>query len=184
MYVSGILRRVHSVGEYSGRYVKADGVDDDHGKNATEYPLFPHDQMEPRVENYGLTSDHAVPANGYDSHANIVIEGLLARNQLEEFEEESERMQHAAITRYQQRPEVETSMSFEGEEDLDIEFGDIVPCDCSEGRYGHIYALVDRNCSPRFSFRDSGGHFRGSEDGRFGKLVVEGGWSKVSSVDS
>lgn len=101
VYVSAILRRVNSVGEYGGGYMKADGVDDDHGENPTEYLLFPHNQMEPRVQNYGLTSDHAIPANGYDSHANIVIEGLLARDQLEEFEEESESMQHAAITGYQ-----------------------------------------------------------------------------------
>lgn len=43
-------------------------------------------------------------------------------------------------------------MSFEGEEDLDIEFGDIVPSDCSEGSYGHINALVGRDWSPRFPF--------------------------------
>lgn len=81
-------------------------------------------------------------------------------------------------------------MSFEGEKDLDIEFGDIVPCDCSEGRYGHIYALVELDCSPGFSFRDSfrnsfwDGHFQGFEGGGFGEMMVEGGELKVSSVDS
>ena len=78
----------------------------------------------------------------------------MFRNQLEEFEEEAESMQHAAITRYEKGPEVETSVSFEGEEDLNIEFEDVVPCDSSEGSYGHINALVHRDCSPRFSFRD------------------------------
>lgn len=77
-------------------------------------------------------------------------------------------------------------MSFEGEEDLDIEFGDIVPCDCSEGSYGHVYALVDWDCSPGLSYRDSfrDGHFKGSEGGGLGEMMDEGGESKVSSADS
>ncbi len=57
-------------------------------------------------------------------------------------------------------------MSFEGEEDLDIEFGNIIPCDCGESSYGHVNALVDRDCSPRFSFWDA---FR---VGHFGDLSV------------
>lgn len=57
-------------------------------------------------------------------------------------------------------------MSFESEEDLDIEFGDIVPCDCSEGSYGHINTLVERDWAPGFSFR--GGHFGDSERRVFG----------------
>ena len=95
-------------------------------------------------------------------------------------------MQHAAITRYQKGPEVETSVSFEGEEDLNIEFGDIVPCDSSEGSYGHINALVDRDSSPRFSFGDcfERCHFGGSEGGGFEQRIVEGEESNVSSVDS
>ena len=43
-------------------------------------------------------------------------------------------------------------MSFKGEENLDIEFGDIIPCDSSEGSYGHVNALVNRDWSSRFSF--------------------------------
>ena len=97
-------------------------------------------------------------------------------------------MQHAAITRYQKRPEVETSVSFEGEEDLNIEFGDIVPCDSSEGSYGHIYALIDGDFSPRFAFRDcfQRCHCRGGEGGggEFESRIVEGEESNVSSVDS
>ena len=146
--------------------MKADGVDDDHCKNCTEDLLFPHNEMKPRVQNYGLTSDHAIPPNGDDSNSNIVVERLVAGNQLKELEEKSESMQHTAVTRYQKGPEVEASMSLEGEEDLDIEFGDVVPCDCSEGSYGHIDALVDRDGSPRFSFRDS--HSVASERRLFG----------------
>ena len=44
-------------------------------------------------------------------------------------------------------------MSFEGQKDLDVEFGDIVPSDGSESSYGHVYALVVGDCSPRFTFR-------------------------------
>lgn len=75
-------------------------------------------------------------------------------------------------------------MSFEGQEYLDIEFGDIVPCDCSEGSYGHINALVVRNCCSRLSFGDSLGHFGGFELGGSGQMISEGGESKVSSVES
>ena len=111
--------------------------------------------MEPRIQNYGLTGDHAIPANGDDGNCNIVVERLIAGNKPEELKEESEGMKYAAITRYQKRPEVEASMSFEGEEDLDIEFGDVIPSDSSEGSYGHINALVERDWPPRFSFRDA-----------------------------
>ena len=44
-------------------------------------------------------------------------------------------------------------MSFEGEKDLDVEFSDIVPSDGSESSYGHVYALVVGDCSPRFTLR-------------------------------
>lgn len=81
--------------------MKADSVDDDHCKNCAEDLMFPHNEMEPRVEDYGLTGDHAIPANGDDSNCHIVVEGLIAGNELEEFEEESESMKHTAITRYQ-----------------------------------------------------------------------------------
>lgn len=77
-------------------------------------------------------------------------------------------------------------MSFEGKEDLDIKFGDIVPCDCSESSYGHINAFVERYCSPRYSFGNSLGnaHFGGTESRKYGQAIVEGGESKVSSVES
>ena len=74
-------------------------------------------------------------------------------------------------------------MSLESKEDLYIEFGDIVPCDCSEGSYGHINALVERDCSPRHSFGDSfrAGHLGDADRQDFN---VEGGESEVSNVDS
>ena len=62
-------------------------------------------------------------------------------------------------------------MSFEGEENLDIEFGDIVPSDCSEGSYGHISALVDRDRSSGFAFE--GGHVGGSARGRREPMIFE-----------
>ena len=75
-------------------------------------------------------------------------------------------------------------MSFEGEEDLNIEFGDVVPCDCSEGSYGHIYALVERDCPPRFSCRDSFcfGHSGKSARGGPGHKMVGGLGSRRSAV--
>ena len=172
--VFGPMRCIRSVREYGSRYMKANGVDDDHGKNAAEDPLLPHNEMEPRVQNYGLTGDHAIPTDGDDTDCNIVVEDRVGGNKLEELEEEAEGMQHTAITGYKKGPEVEASMSFEGEEDLDIEFGDIVPCDCSEGSYGHINALVQRDCSRRFPFRDS--HFGDSEDGVFGQIDYRRKW--------
>ena len=95
-------------------------------------------------------------------------------------------MQHAAITGYQKGPEVETSVSFEGEEDLNIEFGDVIPCDSSEGSYGHINALVDRNRSSGFSFWDGFRrcHFGESEGGEFEQGIVEGEEWEFSNVDS
>lgn len=81
--------------------MKANSIDDDHCENCTEDLLLPHDEMEPRIQNYGLTGHHAIPANGDDSNCNIVVEGLIAGNQLEELEEEAESMKHTAITRYQ-----------------------------------------------------------------------------------
>ena len=81
--------------------MKANGVDNNHCKDSTEYLLFPHDQMEPRVQDYSLTGDHAVPADGDDGYCDVVVEGLLAGNKLEELEEESEGVQYTAITRNQ-----------------------------------------------------------------------------------
>ena len=72
--------------------MKTNGVDNDHCKDCAEDLLLPHNKMEPRIEDYGLTGDHAIPANGDDSHCNIVVEGLITRNKAEEFEEESESM--------------------------------------------------------------------------------------------
>lgn len=59
-------------------------------------------------------------------------------------------------------------MSFEGEEDLDIEFGDIVPCDCSESSYGHENTLVELDFTASDSVRGIFGddHFGESEDSR------------------
>ena len=57
-------------------------------------------------------------------------------------------------------------MSFEGEEDLDVQLGDIVPCDCSEGSYGHINALVERDWPPRFSLGNA----------HFWRLQASGNW--------
>ena len=82
--------------------MEANGVDDDHSKNCTENLLFPHNKMESGVEDDGLASDHAIPAEGDDSNCDIVVEGLIvARNKLEEFEKESESMKHTTVTRYQ-----------------------------------------------------------------------------------
>ena len=69
-------------------------------------------------------------------------------------------------------------MSFEGEEDLDVELGDIVPCDCSEGSYGHINALVERDWPPRFSLGNA--HFGDCKRRVIGKWIVEDGEWKVS----
>ena len=165
--------------------MKANGVDDDHSKDCTENLLFPHHEMEPRVQNYGLTCDHTIPANSDDGHSNIVVQGLIAGNQLEKFEEESESMQHTAITRYQKGPEVEAPMSFEGEEDLDVEFSDIIPCDCGEGSYGHINALVEWDWAPGFScncFRY--GHGGYSERRVSWEMCVKADECKVDRVDS
>ena len=82
--------------------METNGVDDDHCKNCTENLLFPHNQMEPRVEDDGLASDHAIPAKGDDRDCDIVVQRLIvACNKLEEFEEESEGMEHTTVTRYQ-----------------------------------------------------------------------------------
>lgn len=81
--------------------MKANGVDDDHCQYAAEDLLLPHNEMEPRVQNYGLAGDHTIPANSDDGNCNIVVEGLVAGNKLEELEEESESMQHTAITGYE-----------------------------------------------------------------------------------
>ena len=77
-------------------------------------------------------------------------------------------------------------MSLEGEKDLDVQFGDIIPCDCSEGSYGHIYALVDRDCSTGFSLRNSfrAGHLEESDSRGMMRMIVEGGESNFSSADS
>ena len=39
-------------------------------------------------------------------------------------------------------------MTLEGKEDLNIEFSDIVPRDSSEGSYGHVVSLIERECLP------------------------------------
>lgn len=162
--------------------MKTNGIDNDHCKNCAEDPLLSHNKMKPRIQDHGLTGDHAIPANGDNSDCNVVVNGLIARNQAKEFEEESEGMQHTAITGYQKRPEVQASMSFKGEEDLDIELGDVVPCDGSEGSYGHINALVERNWPPRFSFRYA--HPEDLKRRVIGKQIVEGGEGRISSVES
>ena len=76
-------------------------------------------------------------------------------------------------------------MSFEGEEDLNVEFGDIVPCDCSEGSYGHINALVDGDCCSRFAFGNSFQrmcHLEDSEGESLEQRILEGGRVNGSAV--
>lgn len=78
--------------------MKANSVEDDHCKNAAEDLLFPHHKMQPRVQDYGLTSDHAIPANGNDGNCDISVEGHIAGDEMEELEEEAESMQYTTIT--------------------------------------------------------------------------------------
>lgn len=65
--------------------------------------------------------------------------------ELEEFEDETECMEHTAIAGYQERPEVQTAMALEGHEDLDVEFDDVVPCYCRECCDGHVRCLRSIN---------------------------------------
>ena len=76
-------------------------------------------------------------------------------------------------------------MTLEGEEDLDVKLGNVVPCDSGEGRYGHIICLVIWDGRPSGSFGCA--HFGGSgswdlvrrDEGRVGN-----GEAKVSDTDS
>lgn len=142
----GRRARIGSVGKDSRGYVETDRVDDDHSEDATQYPLLPHDKMQPRIENHRLPSDHGIPSNRDYSDREVV-----SMSESKELQQEPKRVQHTAIARYQERPEVQAAMSFEGEEDLDVELCDIVPRDCSEGSYCHKCPLVPRDlccCGP------------------------------------
>lgn len=89
-----------------------------------------------------MPSHHAIPANRDYRHRDIDVVWSRER---EELQQEAKRVQHASVARYEQRPEVQAPMPFEGEEDLDVQFHDIVPRDCCERRYGHEGGLLERD---------------------------------------
>lgn len=93
-----------------------------------------------------MTCHHGVPADGYDCYGDVYIRGGD-----EEFEQEAEGMQHATVAGDQKRPEIKAAMSLEGEKDLDVQFGNIVPSnggkggDCHERRKGVLNLLARRS---------------------------------------
>lgn len=133
-----VIGRVGSVGEHGGRNVEEDGIDDDHSQDTAKDFLFSNHQMQPRIQHHRLPCHHAIPADRDYRYRHIDV-----RYEPEEFQEEPKRMQHASVTGYEQRPEVQPSMAFESEEDLDVQFHHVIPCDCREGRYGHECGLLE-----------------------------------------
>lgn len=138
---------VGGVGENGGGDMEANCVHDDHGQDAPKDFLVAHDEMKPRVENQGLAGDHAIPTDGDDGHGqiNVSVED-------HELEEEAEGVQHTAITGNQQRPKVQSSMSFEGEKDLHVQFDDVPPGDCGKGDIEHLLYRAIIGFLPGHSF--------------------------------
>ena len=66
--------------------------------------------------------------------------------QLEEFQQEAERVQHASVAGDDQGPEVETAMPLEGHEDLDVQLQHIEPGDGREGCDCHVGRNAEGDC--------------------------------------
>ena len=70
-----------------------------------------HNEVQPRVEDYGMSCNHGPPTDRYDCDAEVDIRACW-----EEFEEESQCLQRCALGCDKERPEVEAIVSFEGYE--------------------------------------------------------------------
>ena len=85
-----------------------------------------------------MAGHHGIPANGNDRDREVIV-----GRQLEELKQKSQGMQDTAVAGYDQGPEVQASMSFEGHEDLDVQLEDVEPGDGGEGGNGHVGGYVE-----------------------------------------
>lgn len=68
IFVVEVGTGVGAIGEHGGGNVEAEGIDDDHGQNATQNLLLTHHEVQARVQHDGLAGDHAIPTDGDDGH--------------------------------------------------------------------------------------------------------------------
>ena len=153
-----VLRSIRTKGEDRRGNVEEESVQTDHGQDATQNPRIADDQMQSRVEHDGLSRHHGIPANGDEADGQVNV------GQVEELENEAEGVDDDAPRRNQKGPEVEASMSFEGQEDLQIQLNHIEPGDGGEGGDGHVggRARIDATVDARVRWILG----RGGHDGR------------------
>ena len=110
------IGRIAADGEDDRRYVQRKYVENDHPEDISCDPVVANHQVEPREEHECLTGDHADPSylDPRDRHPPRCAD--------EEFEDEAQRVQHAAPGTDEKRPEVQAAVPLEGQEYGQIEF--------------------------------------------------------------
>ena len=93
--------------------------------------------MQARIQDHGLPRHHGIPSDSDDGDREVVVIG-----ELEELEQESERVQHTAIAGDDERPKVQAPVSLERHEDLNVQLEDIIPRHRCEGSDGHVNGLI------------------------------------------
>lgn len=101
-------------------------VDDNHSQNPS-YSLSIDEQMESRVEDYGLPSNHSVPSNDHEGGTDVVVAAKI-----EELQQEPSCMHRYAPRSNKKAPKVKSCTSPKGGEDPKLDLKDIENCNGEE----------------------------------------------------
>lgn len=101
-------------------------VDDNHSQNPS-YSLSIDEQMESRVEDYGLPSNHSVPSNDHEGGTDVVVAAKI-----EELQQEPSCMHRYAPRSNKKAPKVKSCTSPKGGEDPKLDLKDIGNCNGEE----------------------------------------------------
>jgi hypothetical protein len=108
-------------------------IDDNHSQNPP-YSLSIDEQMESRVEDYGLPSNHSVPSNDHEGGTNVVVAAKI-----EELQQEPSCMHRYAPRSDKEAPKVKSFPSPKGGEDPKLYLKNIENCNGEEASNNHRY---------------------------------------------
>lgn len=132
---AGRCGEVGAVCQDGGGDVEDNGVDDDHGEDASQDAPVVEDEVEPRVQHDRLSGHHAPPADGEEGDGQPCDGG-----QVEELEEEAQRVGHDADGgAYQKTPEIQPAILTESDEYQDNQLNGIVPGDTGKRGDGDLH---------------------------------------------
>ena len=112
--------------QHDGGRLEYYGVRDDHVQYQSQLERIPHNEVQPRPQHHGLPVHHEHPSYHRECHVDEVIrETLGARG----YEQGSDRVDHDAVGRGDEGPEVDARVPLEYGPYDEAEFDDIVESD-------------------------------------------------------